>query len=372
MGCDVYANLNAIACKAGDGKAIASFPDVCLSPPSPPAGPIPIPYPNTSFDKDMQNGSKTVMIKAQEVMLKDQSFFKTSPLGDEAATNSFGGSVVTHVITGKTYFAAWSMDVQFEGQNVDRNLDLTGSNHASPPPSPPPVNPKISEVTTPPVEKLCPCPDADGNQHPCHPNQVDPDTGEMYKPISEKDFYQEGQDFRRNELSPERVAEWSADPNIPDHIKAVIPDNDKKYLEKSEAASKTLEDARKKGNCPNLHKEGDPCGQYLNKTNPEPKTATAKDRRKLGFNDAVRDACLARHPNKPDGTPIPAKDPITKEGPSIAHMTPLSAGGCPISQKNLIPKEALTDECKAVDDAQSTLQVDKAAARKAAIDRAKK
>jgi len=86
MGCDVFANSDEIACKAGDCKVIAAFPDVCLSPPSPPAGPVPVPYPDTSFSKDMQNGSKTVMIKGKEVMLKDQSFYKTSPLGDEAAT----------------------------------------------------------------------------------------------------------------------------------------------------------------------------------------------------------------------------------------------------------------------------------------------
>ena len=132
MGCEVYANGDEIACKAGAGKVIAAFPDVCLSPPSPPAGPVPVPYPDTSFSKDMQSGSKTVMIKGQEVMLKDQSFYKTSPLGDEAATNGLGAGVVTHVITGKTYFVAWSMDVQFEGQNVDRHTDLTTSNHASP------------------------------------------------------------------------------------------------------------------------------------------------------------------------------------------------------------------------------------------------
>src|SRR5687768_12986098 len=132
MGCEVYANGDEIACKAGDGKVIAAFPDVCLSPPSPPAGPIPVPYPDTSFSKDMQNGSKTVMIKGKEVMLKDQSFYKTSPLGDEAATKGLGAGVITHVITGKTYFVAWSMDVKFEGQNVDRHTDLTTSNHASP------------------------------------------------------------------------------------------------------------------------------------------------------------------------------------------------------------------------------------------------
>lgn len=132
MGCEVYANGDEIACKSGDGKVVAAFPDVCLSPPSPPAGPIPIPYPDTSFSKDMQNGSKTVMIKGKEVMLKDQSYYKTSPLGDEAATKTLGQGVVTHVITGKTYFVAWSMDVKFEGENVDRHIDLTTSNHASP------------------------------------------------------------------------------------------------------------------------------------------------------------------------------------------------------------------------------------------------
>ncbi len=133
MGCDVFANNNEIACKKGGGKVIAEFPDVCLSPPSPPAGPLPVPYPNTSFSKDMKSGSKTVKIKGGEVMLKDKSFYKTSPLGNEAATKSFGANVITHTITGKTYFVAWSMDVKFEGKNVDRHMDMTTSNHNPPP-----------------------------------------------------------------------------------------------------------------------------------------------------------------------------------------------------------------------------------------------
>lgn len=132
MGCDVFANNSEIACKAGGGKVIASFPDVCLTPPPPPAGPIPVPYPNTSFSKDMKKGSKSVKIKGKEVMLKDQSFYKTSPLGNEAATKGQGAGVITHTITGKTYFVTWSMDVKFEGQNVDRHMDMTTSNHASP------------------------------------------------------------------------------------------------------------------------------------------------------------------------------------------------------------------------------------------------
>ena len=133
MSCDVFANNNEISCKKGGNKVIAEFPDVCLSPPSPPAGPIPVPYPDTSFSKDMKNGSKTVKIKGGEVMLKDKSFYKTSPLGDEAATKGLGANVITHTITGKTYFVAWSMDVKFEGKNVDRHIDMTTSNHMSPP-----------------------------------------------------------------------------------------------------------------------------------------------------------------------------------------------------------------------------------------------
>ena len=90
MSNEVFANGNEIACKSGDGKVIAAFPDVCLSPPAPPAGPVPVPYPNTSFAKDTKNGSRTVKINRKEVMLKDQSFYKTAPLGDEAATRGLG------------------------------------------------------------------------------------------------------------------------------------------------------------------------------------------------------------------------------------------------------------------------------------------
>lgn len=115
--------------RGGGNKVIAEFPDVCLSPPSPPAGPVPIPYPATSLSKDMQDGSKSIKITGKEVMLKDQSFYKSSPLGDEAATRTFGGNILSHSITGKTYFVGWSMDVKFEGQNVDRHTDLTTSNH---------------------------------------------------------------------------------------------------------------------------------------------------------------------------------------------------------------------------------------------------
>ena len=57
MSHNVFANTWQIAGKSGNNKSIARFPDVCLSPPSPPARPIPIPYPDTSFSTDLMEGS---------------------------------------------------------------------------------------------------------------------------------------------------------------------------------------------------------------------------------------------------------------------------------------------------------------------------
>lgn len=130
MAHEVYANFMAIVAKSSDGKSICAFPDVCLSPPSPPAGPIPIPYPNTGFASDTTSGSKSVKLKGKEACLKNKSYFSKST-GDEAATKTLGMGVVTHQITGKVYFNSWSMDVKIEGENVCRFGDLTTHNHMS-------------------------------------------------------------------------------------------------------------------------------------------------------------------------------------------------------------------------------------------------
>ncbi|NVJ24189.1 DUF4150 domain-containing protein [Myxococcus sp. AM011] len=185
---EVYANGHEIAAQAGGGKVTAAFPDVCLSPPAPPAGPIPVPYPNSSFSKDMKNGSKSVMIGGKPVMLRDQSYYATSPLGDEAATRNFGAGVITHTITGKTYFNSWSMDVQFEGKNVPRHVDLTTSNHGSNSNESVPI-PNLSQSSAASggqaTRDACPC-----CAGPLHENQKNPETGEPYDTIPEADFYQ--------------------------------------------------------------------------------------------------------------------------------------------------------------------------------------
>lgn len=128
----VYANGREISAKKDANKSICAMPDVCLSPPSPPAGPIPIPYPNTAVASDTDEGSKTVKISGDEVGLKNKSTYKKSS-GDEAATKSLGMGVVSHNIQGPMKHQAWSMDVKIEGENVIRYMDLTIHNHGSPP-----------------------------------------------------------------------------------------------------------------------------------------------------------------------------------------------------------------------------------------------
>lgn len=159
MGQNVYANGMEIASQESDTKVVAAFPDVCMSPPPPPAGPVPVPYPNTSSAKSLKDGSKTVLIGSKPLALKD-SYFQSSPLGNEAATHNFGASVITHTITGKTYFQAHSMDVVVEGKNVCRHLDVTTSNHGSYPGGTPPF-PNMGEMQQLALgrlaQKQCPC-----------------------------------------------------------------------------------------------------------------------------------------------------------------------------------------------------------------------
>ena len=139
MSNQVYANNMEVSCKKAAGKSICAFPDVCFTPPQTPPTPtgVPIPYPNTGMASDTSDGSSTVKISGQEVMLKNKSSFKQSS-GDEAGCAPKKG-VITSVNRGKVYFNAWSMDVKVEGENVVRHFDLTTHNHASSPPGTPPM-----------------------------------------------------------------------------------------------------------------------------------------------------------------------------------------------------------------------------------------
>jgi hypothetical protein len=69
------------------GGVATNFPDVCKTQCGPPV--IPIPYPNIAFSKDTANGSKSVQVDGNPIMLKG-SHFSTST-GDEPG--ALGGVV---------------------------------------------------------------------------------------------------------------------------------------------------------------------------------------------------------------------------------------------------------------------------------------
>jgi len=129
----VFANSQEISSKAMGGKSICQFPDVCFTPPQTPATPpgVPIPYPNTGMASDTTEGSTSVKICGESIMLKDKSSFKQST-GDEAGAAPKKG-LINSKTKGKVYFVAWSMDVKVEGENVVRHLDMTTHNHACSP-----------------------------------------------------------------------------------------------------------------------------------------------------------------------------------------------------------------------------------------------
>ena len=65
-----------------DDESISTIPDPCLSPPSPPAGPVPIPYPNIPSASDAAAGAKKTKIDSKTPMTKGSGVSKSS--GDES------------------------------------------------------------------------------------------------------------------------------------------------------------------------------------------------------------------------------------------------------------------------------------------------
>ena len=129
MGLTVYAEGMGLFHKGSGGRGVAPG-DVCLTPPPPPAGPLPIPYVNMCSASDLDKGSSTVLVDGEPTALEDASNISTST-GNEAATQ--GGNVVTHKTKGKAVFSMWSHTVKIEGKGVCRHGDPMGQNCATPP-----------------------------------------------------------------------------------------------------------------------------------------------------------------------------------------------------------------------------------------------
>lgn len=126
----VYANSNRVSGKKTPNKSAPAMMSVCLSPPTPPAGPVPIPYPVADMANHTADGTGSVYIEKKEVGKKNSSTYSKCS-GNQPATRAFGMDVVSHVIEGKTKFQAYSFDVMFEKGGADRFMDLTTSNHSN-------------------------------------------------------------------------------------------------------------------------------------------------------------------------------------------------------------------------------------------------
>ena len=105
-----------------------AFPDVCKTP-APPAGPIPLPYPNTAMlmQATPVSCSKKVKILCMPVVLMGTKIPMTS--GDEEGV---AGGVVSNMIKGPAGFSRGSAKVAIEGQPVVFQTCTSTHNGSSP------------------------------------------------------------------------------------------------------------------------------------------------------------------------------------------------------------------------------------------------
>ena len=336
MGKKVFANGMEIAHKAGAGKVMAAFSDVCLSPPPPPTGPVPVPYPNTSLAKDLQDGSSTVMIGGQPLALRGQSYYQSSPLGNEAATRNFGGAVITHTITGKTYFQAASMDVMAEGKYVCRHVDITTCNHASYPGSTPPM-PNMEKMVVLALARIkddrCPC---------CGEKSCAAAFKKGEEPLSFNEFYKIDEKHK-GKLTPQGKS-------------------------RGERFRGILRTKKKRCQCTRGNRvlPTPPCDVFreANNTDRTNKIKAAWDfsrdeykawwknqnGRALRSETDVMDMLRARAGGS--FTAEQAKESYDKalKQTRINHLVPKQAGGCPNNPGNLQPQDELCSYCQSIDD----------------------
>ncbi len=152
MPATMVVNMMTVVHKSSVGM-VMFFPDVCLTP-APPAPPLPIPYPNIAMSSDTDEGTTTVKVDGNPIMVQDSKFKSSS--GDEAGS-LFG--VVSHKNKGKAEFINFSFDVKADGKMIGRLLDpMIGNEMMGKPPNTPP-----SPLLQPPFVVLPPPPGNTGD-----------------------------------------------------------------------------------------------------------------------------------------------------------------------------------------------------------------
>ena len=144
----VTVNINGLSLvhRASTGVTTVTVPDVCLTPS--PGGPVPIPYTNVAFSKDLSGGTATVTADGGSMCAINGSEFSLSN-GDEPGT---AGGVASGTFIKESTWITYSFDVTLEGQGACRLTDKMFQNHHNAVDAGGAVNPPISGAV---LKALC-------------------------------------------------------------------------------------------------------------------------------------------------------------------------------------------------------------------------
>jgi hypothetical protein len=105
------------------GGLCLGMPDVCKTPSPPPAGTVPVPYPNTGMLNQATNASTKVKFVNKEVITLKSKIPQS--MGDEAGTL---GGAVSGINMGEVAFKKGSSKVKIEGQPCIHLTSMTSHN----------------------------------------------------------------------------------------------------------------------------------------------------------------------------------------------------------------------------------------------------
>ena len=123
MGVTINVNNLSLVHKGSNGLSAATIPDVCKTPPTP----VPVPYPNISFSRDLAKGTKTITADGGNMIAIKGSEFSRS-IGDEPGV---AGGVKSGVNMKESTWITYSFDVKMDGKNACRLTDKKFQNHAN-------------------------------------------------------------------------------------------------------------------------------------------------------------------------------------------------------------------------------------------------
>ncbi|MCB9592978.1 MAG: DUF4150 domain-containing protein [Sandaracinaceae bacterium] len=106
-----------------------AFPNVCLTPAPPAPNPVPIPYPSIGQCATAMAPTCALRVK---ILNKNVLTVKTKVMKTQGDEPGVGGGVTSGMFGGPCARTQSSMKLNVEGSPVVRNLDVIGSNGASP------------------------------------------------------------------------------------------------------------------------------------------------------------------------------------------------------------------------------------------------